>query len=59
MANLHFTLWMFIVDDSSKVKSVKAVFIHPHFTQSEHPKWPVNKVGPGSTFDESERMIHS
>jgi hypothetical protein len=27
MANLHFTLWMCIADDSSKVKGVKAVFI--------------------------------
>ena len=26
-ANLHFTLWMCIADDSSKVKGVKAVFI--------------------------------
>ena len=26
--NLHFTLWMCIADDSSKVKGVKAVFIH-------------------------------
>jgi len=26
-ANLHFTLWMCIADDSSKVKSIKAVFI--------------------------------
>ena len=25
--NLHFTLWMCIADDSSKVKGVKAVFI--------------------------------
>jgi hypothetical protein len=27
IANLHFTLWMCIADDSSKVKGVKAVFI--------------------------------
>ena len=26
-ANLHFTLWMCIADDSSKVKGIKAVFI--------------------------------
>jgi hypothetical protein len=26
-ANLHFTLWMCIADDSSNVKGVKAVFI--------------------------------
>jgi hypothetical protein len=26
-ANLHFTLWMCIADDSSKVKGVKTVFI--------------------------------
>jgi hypothetical protein len=26
-ANLHFTLWMCIADDSSKVKGVKAAFI--------------------------------
>jgi hypothetical protein len=53
-ANLHFTLWICIADDSSKAKGVKADFI-----QNKHPKWPVNKIWPGSTFDESERMIHS
>jgi hypothetical protein len=26
-ANLNFTLWMYMADDSSKVKGVKAVFI--------------------------------
>jgi hypothetical protein len=43
---------MCIADDSSTVKGVKADFIRISSKVT-------NKVAPGSTFDESERMIHS